>query len=199
MALDRRDVRQRRDVAGAVRHRRDEPAPRFRPGGLGHVLPDRLGLGDLHRHDRPVRHVHLPVRPVPAGHRGLRDEGTGARDERLRTRPPRARRWRVTRHEHSRTRTRRRRGRRLRPDGRVRDTPRRCSPPPARSSEAGYKKVDAYSPFPVHGVDEAHRCQDHPALADLRRRPDRRPGRIRRCRRSPRRSTTRSTSPASRW
>ena len=39
--------RQRRDVARAVRHRGHEPAPRLRPGGLGDVLPDGLGLGDL--------------------------------------------------------------------------------------------------------------------------------------------------------
>ncbi len=51
-AVRHRDVRQRRHVAGALRHRGDQPASRLPAVVVGHVLPDVLGLRDLLRHDR---------------------------------------------------------------------------------------------------------------------------------------------------
>ena len=39
-----RDGRERRHVAGALRHRRHEPAPRLPALVVGHVLPDAVGL-----------------------------------------------------------------------------------------------------------------------------------------------------------
>ncbi len=48
-------------VAGALRHRRHEPASRLPDFFLGHVLPHPLGLDDLHRHHRHVPHAHVPV------------------------------------------------------------------------------------------------------------------------------------------
>ena len=53
-----------------------------------------------------------------------------------------------------------------------------CSPPPARCSEAGYKKVDAYSPFAGPRGRRGDRRQDDPPLVDLRWRPDRRSDRV---------------------
>ena len=55
-----------RDVAGAVRHHRDEPPPRLPAELVGHVPGDGLRLGRLHRHPGPLRHPALPVRALPA-------------------------------------------------------------------------------------------------------------------------------------
>ena len=74
--------RQRRDVAGALRHHRHVPPPRLPAVVLGHVLPDDLGLLDLLRHDRPVRDAVLPVRPRAADDLDLRDAHDGARGTR---------------------------------------------------------------------------------------------------------------------
>ena len=52
--FDHLDRRQHRHVAGALRDRRHQPAPRLSAVSLGHVLPDHLGLGDVHRNDRTV-------------------------------------------------------------------------------------------------------------------------------------------------
>jgi len=49
-------------VAGAFRHRGDEPAPRLPELILGHVLPHALGLDDLHRDHRDVPDCDVPVR-----------------------------------------------------------------------------------------------------------------------------------------
>ena len=55
-----------RHVAGAVRHRGGQPAPRLPEFVLGHVLPDALGLDDLHRHDWHVlAAMFLFVRILP--------------------------------------------------------------------------------------------------------------------------------------
>ena len=70
--------RQRRHVARAVRHHRDVAAPRLPALVVGHVLPDDLGLLDVLRHDRPVRHADVPVRPRAADDLDLRDADAGA-------------------------------------------------------------------------------------------------------------------------
>ena len=44
-AVRHRADRQRRHVARALRHHRDQPAPRLPAVVVGHVLPDGLGLG----------------------------------------------------------------------------------------------------------------------------------------------------------
>ncbi len=56
-----------RHVAGALHHRGGQPAPRFPDVFLGHVLPDALGLDDLHRDHWPVPVGHVPVRS-PSAH-----------------------------------------------------------------------------------------------------------------------------------
>ena len=74
-------ARQRRHVARALHHHRHEPAPRLPAVVVGHVLPDTLGLRDVHRHHRPVLLAVLPVRALPARHRHLRDEDDRAGSE----------------------------------------------------------------------------------------------------------------------
>ena len=69
--------RQRRHVAGALRDRGDQPAPRFSALFLGHVLPDAVGLGYLRRHDRTVPDVAVPVHPLPAHDLDLRNAFAG--------------------------------------------------------------------------------------------------------------------------
>ena len=73
--------RQRRHVAGALRHHRDVAAPRLPAVVVGHVLPDVLGLLDLPRHDRPVHDADVPVRPAAADDFDLRGADAGARGE----------------------------------------------------------------------------------------------------------------------
>ena len=43
----------------------------------------------------------------------------------------------------------------LRPDGRVRRRPRTLVEAARRAYERGYRRMDAYSPFPVEGLAEA--------------------------------------------
>ena len=63
----------RRHVARALRHRRAQPAPRFPHVVVGNVLPDALGLDDLHRHDRHVPHADVPVPACIASNFDLRN------------------------------------------------------------------------------------------------------------------------------
>jgi hypothetical protein len=67
--------RERRHVAGTVRHRRDQLAPGLSAVVVGNVLPDAMGLGDVYRHDRFVLDVDIPVRALPAGDFDLRNAG----------------------------------------------------------------------------------------------------------------------------
>ena len=54
-------------VAGAFHHRGRQPAARLPDFVVGHVLPDALGLDDLHRHDRHVPDADVPVPTDSAG------------------------------------------------------------------------------------------------------------------------------------
>ena len=62
-----------RHVAGAFRDRRGQPASRLPDFFLGHVLPDALGLDDLHRDHRHVPGGHVPVRAHAADDLDLRN------------------------------------------------------------------------------------------------------------------------------
>jgi len=53
-AVHRGDVRERRDVVGAISDRGHQLVPRFHAFVVGPLSADRLGLGDVHRHDRDV-------------------------------------------------------------------------------------------------------------------------------------------------
>ena len=70
--------RQRRHVAGALRHHRDVAAPRLPALVVGDVLPDVLGLLDLLRHDRTVRDADVPVRARAADDLHLRGADAAA-------------------------------------------------------------------------------------------------------------------------
>ena len=59
----------------------------------------------------------------------------------------------------------------VRPDGRVPTRRRRSSPPRAQAREAGYTKVDAYTPFPITELDDGAEAAAQPRAA---RRADRR-------------------------
>ena len=65
-AVRHRHDRESWDVARTIRHCGDQPAPRFPPFFLGHVLPDAVGLLYVFRNDRalPVSGISLP--PLPA-------------------------------------------------------------------------------------------------------------------------------------
>ncbi len=53
-------------VAGTIHHRGGQPASRFPDLFLGDVLPDSLGLDDIHRHHRHVLGGDVPVRACAA-------------------------------------------------------------------------------------------------------------------------------------
>ncbi len=72
-------VHQRRHVARALRHHRDEPPPRLRALVVGDVSPDVLGLHDAGRHDRPVRHADFRLRAGAAAHLDFRNADAAAR------------------------------------------------------------------------------------------------------------------------
>ena len=73
--------RERRDVARAVRDRRDQPAPRFPAVGVGPVQPDVLGLEHLFRHHRLVLDTAVPVPPHAADDLDVRDADPAARGQ----------------------------------------------------------------------------------------------------------------------
>ena len=77
--------------------------------------------------------------------------------------------------------------------------PRNCSTPPGRPEMPAIRKMDAYSPFPVHGFYEALDAKTVLPWLIFGGGLAGRPHRLRHAGRSPRRSITRSTSPASRW
>ena len=76
--LDHLDHRQHRHVAGAFRHRRDQPAPRFSAVFLGHLHPDEMGLGDLHRNARILHVPDFPLRARAALDLDFRSARSGA-------------------------------------------------------------------------------------------------------------------------
>ena len=77
-AVRRVHGRQRRHVARAVRDRHHLAASRFPAQLLGHVLPDRVGLEHVHRHDGPVPDPVLPLHPRAAHDFDLRDPHSDA-------------------------------------------------------------------------------------------------------------------------
>ncbi len=84
VAVRHLDGRQRRHVARALRHHRHQPAPRLPAGLLGHLSRVDLGLEHVHRHHRPVPDAVLPLHPLPAGDLDLRDADDRPRHARRR-------------------------------------------------------------------------------------------------------------------
>ena len=75
----RRDDRERRHVARALRDRRREPFARLPAVVVGHVPRDDLRLGHLRRLDRPLHRAALPLHPAAADDLDLRDARDPAR------------------------------------------------------------------------------------------------------------------------
>src|SRR4030095_6661469 len=138
--LRHRDRREHRHVARALHHHRDEAAPRLPAVVLGDVLGDGLGQGDLPRHDRPVRRPHAPLHPVPARDLHLRD----ARD------PPRG-------EETDGGDGGGRAVKEPRLYGIMAEfpTPNDLIAAAEKAREAGYRRMDAYTPYPIEQVWEA--------------------------------------------
>src|SRR5206468_6734020 len=137
-ALDHRRDRQRRHVARALRDRRHEPAPGLSALLLGDVHPDGVRLGDLHRHDRVLRGALLPLHPLPAHDLHLRDAharaggGDGPGEQGMTQRPVHL--YGVIAEF---------------------DNPGDLIAAARRAREAGYRKLDAYTPYPIHELTEA--------------------------------------------
>src|SRR5258708_27522632 len=145
---------QRRHVAGAVRHHHHQPAPGVPALRVGHVPRHGLGLDDVRRHARPVPLPDAAVRPLPADDRHVR----GAHPD------PRQRQPRVGG------------GASMRPEASAIDfddnappgsgaplygvmaefaTPDELLAAAHAAREAGYKRVDAYTPYPMEAMVEA--------------------------------------------
>src|SRR5262249_53073072 len=132
----RRPGGEHRHVARALHHRRDEPAPRLPALVVGHVLPDALGLGDVHRDDGPLRDALLPLHPLPSHDLDLRDahdppRGRGEGGRGVRRRTPIY-------------------GLLAEFEG-----PTELVDAARRAKHAGYRAMDAYSPFPIEELPDA--------------------------------------------
>ena len=118
----------------------DQPAPRLPAVVVGHVLPDASGTGrrSSARIGLFLTLLFLFVRFLPMI--SIFEMRTHA------ARRPRSRRSRRMKRRASPT---------LRPDGRVRRRRPSWSTRPQRAHEAGYRAVDAYTPFPIEELAEA--------------------------------------------
>ncbi len=87
VAVPRRPGRPVRHVAGALRHRHHQPAPRLSAVVVGHVFADRVGLEHVSRHHWFLLRPDVPVHPLLADDldRGDADAAAGV---------ARASRWR---------------------------------------------------------------------------------------------------------
>ena len=114
----------------------------FLPSSWGTLPADDLGLRDLLRHDRPVPDAAVPVPAVPADDLDLRDADAAAGGP-GRRRPEGGLSGGRAHADHPR------------PDGRVRRSRTRWSRRPYRAQYEGYRRIDAYSPFPIEELHEA--------------------------------------------
>src|SRR5262249_3363894 len=138
----RRPRRAHRHVAGALRHRHHQSAPRLPAVVVGHVFADRVGLDHVPGHDRFLLRSDVLVHPLPADDLDRGDANVAAGVE------GGARRLR--------------RGEALMETnpglyGLVAEfeTPTELVQAARSAREAGYRKMDAYTPFPVEGLTEA--------------------------------------------
>ena len=141
-----RDRREHRHVAGAVRDRGDSLHRDFLPSSWGMYHGTIWDYVDLLRHDRPVLHAAVPVHPVPAGDLDRRDARAGPRDAGARGTP--------SGRDASATRMKRQ-ARPLRPAWPSSPTPEALLEAARGAYEQGYRRMDAYTPFPVEGLAEA--------------------------------------------
>ena len=150
-AVPHLDGRQRRHVARAVRHRRHEPAPRLPALVMGHVLADAVGLDDVFRDHRAVRHAVLPVHPGAADDLDLRDaDGRARRQGEGRQSALSA----CGAMDHT-------------PAGSTLygvmaefEDPTALVEAARRTYDEGYRRFDSFSPFPIHEIFSAMHLQD---------------------------------------
>src|SRR5262249_51391105 len=141
MALPLRDDRQHRHVAGAVRHRRGQPVPRLRAVLVGPLHADVLGLVDVRRHDRSLPRADVPVHPAAAHDLDLRDAGDPAGGEGRGGRGVSGPRMYGLMAEF--------------------ENPQDLVEATRQTREAGFTKIDAYSPYPIEALTEALDIHDH--------------------------------------
>ncbi len=139
---DRRDRRQRRHVVRTVRDRRHEPAPRLPAVVVGHVLRRRSGTTRRFRLDRAVLLAVLPVHPLPADDLDLRDAGSSVPEVTTAASDRASMAGRTLRECHARTTEPL-----VRVDGRVQRA-RSSGRRPASGHAEGYRRIDAYTPYP---------------------------------------------------
>ena len=121
-------------VAGTLCHRDYQSAARFCPLELANVFSDAVGLGDVVRQHRFVSHAAVPVHPLSAGHFDFGSAGAARGTERRQIVKGKEQLHGLMaefeEHEELLKATR-------------------------KAYAEGYRRMDAYSPFPVEGLAEA--------------------------------------------
>ena len=151
--LFRLHVRERRHVVRAFHHHRRRIAPRLSPVLVGTVHPDLGRYLDLRRHVRNFHFALPPFHSLPADDRDVGSENRCCRKLIRITRTPRATSSGRGRRKGAHMRT---------PSGHKvygmgAEYPSAAALYEAAKTvrDAGFKRWDVHSPFPIHGMDEA--------------------------------------------
>src|ERR1019366_8515765 len=128
----------RRHVAGALYYRHSQFEPRLPDFFVGHVLPNQVGLDDFRRHHRNVPDCHVAVRTHPAHDLHLRIAHLAAGVAGARGGGGEAMSDTSTYGLMAEF-----------------DSAKELVAAAHKTHEAGYQKIDAYSPFPIEGLAEA--------------------------------------------
>ncbi len=126
----------------------------FMPSAWGRYSADGVGLGHVHRHARAFHHADLPVRARASGDFHCGNARTGGAPGGARVMDPRSQIYGVMGEFES-----------------AKELIRAA----AKTRDAGYKKMDAYAPYPVEGLSEALGLKRNPgAIPDAAGRSRRR-------------------------
>src|SRR6266567_1509113 len=150
--LFRLHVRERRHVVRTIYHHRRRIAPRLPSLLLGPVYPDLGGHLDIHRHARDFHFALSAVHPFSADDRDVGSEdrrARGGRALRLAQWAALGGRWREG--AHMRTPS----GHKVYAMAAEYPTAAALYEAAKRVRDAGYRRWDVYSPFPIHGMDDA--------------------------------------------
>src|SRR4029077_4761543 len=145
--LFRLHVRQRRDVVRAFHHHRRRIASRFSPEFMGLVHSDLGRHLDLHRHPRNFPLALPPLHSLPSPDRDERSENCFAGIGRA---PARSRRC-----GGKGARMRTPSGHKVYAIAAEYSSATELYEAAKRVRDAGFKRWDVFSPFPIHGMDEA--------------------------------------------
>src|SRR5476651_2464539 len=139
-AFHHRRAHQHRNVDGALRHRRRLAVSGFSAGELGQIYPDAMGHRALRRHARRVLHDVSAVREISAVHRHLGSEGRNAAGQPA----PSARR------------RERKKAMSAKHYGIIAefDSPAAILRAAEKVRDAGYRRWDTFTPFPIHGMEQ---------------------------------------------